>query len=52
MYNQICSSGVDVGPIFLYNEYNGLFFVVYFLFNNHILMNLFVGVIFTEFEST
>ena len=50
MYNQICAVGADVGPKFWHSPFNGLFFIVFFLLNNFLFLNLFIGVIFKEFE--
>lgn len=50
MYNTINSQGVDLGPKIDGSPYNGYFFVVFVLIGSFLFLNLFVGVIFKEFE--
>lgn len=50
MYNQINAVGADLGPKLLYSPNSGFFFIVFILIGNFLFMNLFVGVIFKEFE--
>jgi hypothetical protein len=50
MFDTINSGELERGPIFNNNILNGYFFVVYLLIGSFLFLNLFVGVIFKEFE--
>lgn len=50
MYNTINSQGENIGPKLNANPSNGYFFVVYIFIGSFLFLNLFVGVIFKEFE--
>ncbi len=50
MFDTINSFDVDHGPVFMSNILNGYFFVAYLLIGSFLFLNLFVGVIFKEFE--
>lgn len=50
MFDTINSNDIEKGPIFMSNILNGYFFVVYLLIGSFLFLNLFVGVIFKEFE--
>jgi hypothetical protein len=50
MYNAINSVGENLGPKLNATPANGYFFVIFVLIGSFLFLNLFVGVIFKEFE--
>ena len=50
MYAAINIQGVELGPSFNASPLNGYFFVVFIMIGSYLFLNLFVGVIFKEFE--
>lgn len=50
MYNCINIGGLNIGPVVNGTPQNGYFFVIYILIGSYLFLNLFVGVIFKEFE--
>ena len=50
MYNAINIQGLDLGPKRFASPINGYFFVIFILIGSFLFLNLFVGVIFKEFD--
>lgn len=50
MYNAINLGEVEGGPVLNSSPMSGYFFVIYMLIGGFLFLNLFVGVIFKEFE--
>lgn len=50
MYQAVNAVGEDEGPIINYSPQSAYFFVVFILIGSFLFLNLFVGVIFKEFE--
>jgi hypothetical protein len=50
MYNTMNIQGVELGPKYMDSPLYGYFFVAFILIGSFLFLNLFVGVIFKEFE--